>query len=169
MNYPLPRQKEPLAPPTEDKRWKLVETTMRRNGYTGDALIEVLHTVQDCFGYLDDASLRYVAFSLRLPLSVVYGVATFYHLFTLKPQGDHTCVICTGTACYIKGANALVDGVKEKFGAGPGETTHDNRLSVLAARCLGACGLAPAAVVDGQVVGQQSVEALLEKIEKVTR
>ena len=98
-------------PPSEDKRWKLVDVTMRRNGYYGHSLIETLHSVQDAFGFLDDSAMRYVAQSLSLPLSRVYGVATFYHLFTLKPKGKHTCVVCTGTACYIKGSpNLLADG-----------------------------------------------------------
>jgi bidirectional [NiFe] hydrogenase diaphorase subunit len=154
-------------PPDADKRWKIIDVTMRRNGYEGHALIETLHTVQDCFGYLDAKSLRFVALSLGLPLSKVFGVATFYHLFTLKPQGQHTCVICTGTACYIKGAGKLVSRIEERFAVKPGQTTHDNSLSVLNARCLGACGLAPAAVVDGKVLGKQSAEELVAEIEDV--
>jgi len=155
------------APPSSDKRWKLIDVTMRRHGYTGDALIETLHAVQDCFGYLDKASMRFVANSLNLPLSKVYGVATFYQLFTLKPKGKHTCVVCTGTACYIKGADDLLDAIAEKYEVGPGQTTSDKLLSLLSARCLGACGLAPAAVVDGAVVGKQAADDLLAKIEEV--
>ncbi len=98
------------SPPSEDKRWKIVDATMRRHGHAPDALIETLHTVQECFGYLDKSALRYVAESLRVAFSQVYGVATFYHFFTLKPQGRHTCVVCTGTACYIKGASGLLAG-----------------------------------------------------------
>ena len=162
-----PGQSARLAPPTKDKRWKMVEVAMRRSGYAGDALIETLHTVQGCFGYLDKTSMRYVALSLRLPLSKVYGVATFYHLFTLKPPGQHTCVICTGTACYINGANRLISGVEEKYAVTPGQTTSDNSLSVLSSRCLGSCGLAPAAVVDGKVLSRQCAQSLLEEIRKV--
>ena len=77
-----------LAPPTEDKRWKLVQSAMRRHGYEPNALIETLHTVQEAFGYLEKDSLRYVAASLRVPYSRVYGVVTFYHFFTLKPKPD---------------------------------------------------------------------------------
>ncbi len=153
--------------PSDDKRWKIVDVTMRRTGYDGHALIETLHQVQDCFGYLDETSLRFVAQSLGLPLSKVYGVATFYHLFTLKPQGEHTCVICTGTACYIKGTRELVSGVEERFGVRPGQTTRDNLLSVLSARCVGACGLAPTAVVDGQVLANQTAATLVAAIEDV--
>ncbi len=162
----MPKVKKP-APPSDDKRWKIVDVTMRRHGYTGDALIETLHTVQDCFGYLDATSMKYVARSLNLPLSKVYGVATFYHLFTLKPKGEHTCVVCTGTACFIKGSDDLLDAIAERYGVRPGETTSDNRLSLLSARCLGACGLAPTAVVDNFVVGKQSVDEMLAKIEEV--
>jgi bidirectional [NiFe] hydrogenase diaphorase subunit len=158
--------KRPQAP-SDDKRWKLVDVTMRRNGYAGHALIETLHSVQDCFGYLDDVAMTYVARCLNLPFSKVYGVATFYHLFTLKPKGEHTCVVCTGTACYIKGAGELVDCLCAKYKIKPGQTTADNKLSVLAARCVGACGLAPAVVLDGTVVGNQTPEELLAKVEKV--
>ena len=97
----------------------------------------------------------------------MYGVATFYHLFSLKPQGKHTCVICTGTACYIKGAGELVDAVRERYGVEPGHTTADRELSVVGARCIGACGLAPAAVVDGVVMGNLTAAQLLARIEKV--
>ena len=162
----IARTTKPEAP-SDDKRWRMVDATMRRNGYASHALIETLHSVQDAFGYLDDTSMQYVAGSLNLPLSKVYGVATFYHLFTLKPKGRHTCVICTGTACYIKGAGELVDAIEDKYGISPGETTPDDELSVLDARCVGACGLAPIAVIDGDVLGKLSVDEMLARIEKV--
>jgi bidirectional [NiFe] hydrogenase diaphorase subunit len=152
------------AAPSADKRWKIVEGTMRRHGYEQKALIETLHTVQEAFGYLDDQALRYVALSLRAPLSKVYGVATFYHFFTLKPQGEHSCVVCMGTACYIKGAPQLLEAISEHYGAKPGETTKDNRLSVLTARCVGSCGLAPAVVFDGEVVGRLDRHDTLQRI-----
>jgi len=84
----------------------------------------------------------------------------------LKPQGRHSCVVCTGTACYIKGAGALIEGIQERFGAAPGETTEDKSLSVLTARCVGACGLAPAVVLDGHVIGKLGTEQLCERIER---
>jgi bidirectional [NiFe] hydrogenase diaphorase subunit len=155
------------APPNEDKRWKIITATMRRNGYADHALIEALHGVQDAFGYLDEASLRFVAESLDLPLSKVFGVATFYHLFMLKPKGRHACVVCTGTACYIKGAGGLVEEIEQRFGVNPGETTADDALSVLSARCVGACGLAPAVVIDGDVLGKVTAPALLARLEEI--
>lgn len=154
------------TPPSDDKRWKIVQATMRRHGHRPDALIETLHTVQESFGYLDLDSLRYVSIALRVPFSRVYGVATFYHFFTLKPQGKHTCVVCTGTACYIKGAQGLLDGIEKSAGIKPGETTPDNQMSVLTARCLGSCGLAPAIVFDGEVAGKLSTDKVLERIKE---
>ena len=82
--------------------------TMRRHGYRREALIETLHTIQQSFGYLDNDSLRYVAGSLRVPLSRAFGVATFYHFFTLAPKGRHSCTICLGTACFVKGAAQIL-------------------------------------------------------------
>lgn len=140
----------------DDKRWKLVNATMRRHGHSPQALIETLHTVQEAYGYLDEDSLKAVALALGVPLSKVYGVATFYHFFTLKPQGEHTCVVCMGTACYIKGAPGLLNDVNEVAGIKTGETTENGKVSLLSARCLGSCGLAPAIVMDGEVVGRLS-------------
>src|SRR6516164_7580713 len=139
---------ERVSPPSGDRRWKLVSATMRRHGFERQALIETLHTVQKSFGYLDQASLRFVAGSLRVPLSQAFGVATFYHFFGLKPPGEHTCVVCMGTACYIKGAPQLVSQIEKSLGLKAGETTPDGRISFLTARCLGSCGLAPAVVYD---------------------
>jgi bidirectional [NiFe] hydrogenase diaphorase subunit len=155
--------RKPVAP-SQDKRWRIVDATMRRYGNQSHALIEVLHMVQESFGYLDKDSVRYVAMSLRVPLSQAFGVATFYHYFTLKPPGKHTCVVCTGTACYIKGAGKLLADVENHFGIKPGETTSDGNVSLLTARCLGACGLAPAVVFDGQVAGKQNSAEMVERL-----
>jgi bidirectional [NiFe] hydrogenase diaphorase subunit len=153
-----------IAPPSDDKRWRIVQATMRRNGFERHALIETLHTVQESFGFLDEESLRYVASSLRVPLSQVYGVSTFYHLFSLKPAGNHTCVLCTGTACYIKGIPAMLKAVEEHFEIKPGETTEDGQISLMTARCLGSCGLAPVAVFDGEVLGKLSTDDITNKL-----
>ena len=155
-----------IQPPSEDRRWKLVAATMRRHGYRREGLIEALHTVQQSFGYLDQDSLRYVAVSLRLPLSRAFGVATFYHFFSLKPPGEHTCVVCMGTACYIKGAPLLVADMKDRLGVAPGETTADGRISFLTARCLGSCSLAPAAVFDGEVAARVGPAELRDRLHR---
>ena len=158
---------KPVAP-SQDKRWKLVDATIRRQGAQPRGLIEALHTVQEAFGYLDVQALRYVAMSLRVPLSRAFGVATFYHFFTLKPAGEHTCVICMGTACYIKGAPQLLDAVRKDLGIATGETTPDKKVSLLTARCLGSCGLAPAVVYDQEVAGKVSTAAVREHLKKWT-
>jgi bidirectional [NiFe] hydrogenase diaphorase subunit len=152
------------ARPAEDKRWRLINRTIRLHGNAPDALIETLHGVQERFGYLDLDALKYVASTLKVPLSRVYAVATFYHYFTLKPQGEHTCVVCKGTACYIGGAAGILDDINQTIGISPGETTTDGRISLLTARCLGSCGLAPAVVLDGQVCGRMTPDAVLERI-----
>ncbi len=158
---------EKLAPPSDDKRWRIVQATMQRNGFERDGLIETLHTVQESFGFLDDDSLRYVAASLNAPLSQVYGVSTFYHLFTLKPAGRHTCVVCLGTACYIKGIPQLIKEIEKVYGVKPGETTPDGNLSVMTARCLGSCGLAPVAVFDGEIAGKLEVSQAMAQLRAI--
>ena len=155
---------KPVKLPSDDKRWRVVEATMRRNGYRPDALIETLHTVQESFGYLDNDALMFVSQALRVSPSQVYGVATFYHFFNLKPQGEHTCAVCLGTACYIKGAAKIIVAIEEEYGIKSGETTPDDRLSLLTVRCVGACGLAPAVVFDNNVLGNESAGGMLETI-----
>lgn len=160
-----------LAPPplpSDDKRWKIVNGTMRKNGFARHALIESLHTVQSSFGYLDDDAIRFVAQSLRVPLSQAYGVATFYHYFSLKPPGKHTLTICTGTACYIKGADKLVAEAEKRLGIKPGQTTADGEVSLTMARCVGACSRAPVALCDGEVHGEMTCQHLCERLERWT-
>jgi bidirectional [NiFe] hydrogenase diaphorase subunit len=159
-------QNRKLDLPNEDKRWRIVGATMRKHGFHADALIETLHTAQTAFGYLDDQSLRWVAQNLRIPLSRVYGVATFYNYFTMKPQGEHTCVVCLGTACYIKGAPQILKALHEREGIKAGETSADKQVSLLVARCIGACGLAPAVVYDGDVAGKQEAQHVMTHIDE---
>ena len=149
-----------------DKRFKILEVHMKKHQFRHDALIEVLHKAQELFGYLEDDLLLFISHKLKLPPSRVYGVATFYHFFTLKPQGKHTCVVCTGTACYIKGAPSLLAGIERTYGIKPGETTPDGELSVLTARCLGSCGLAPAVVLDSHVMGRIGPGEMLNRVAK---
>ena len=152
------------SPPTDDKRWKIVATRMRRMGDRPEALIEALHAAQEAFGFLDTDALQFVGDTLGVPHSRVFGVATFYSYFTLKPQGEHTCVVCTGTACYVKGADRVLAAVEQRARVKAGETTADNKLSLLTARCIGACGIAPAVVYDGTVTPRQTPETALAQI-----
>lgn len=158
------RLAEILEHASGDKRFKILEAHMKKHQFKHDALIEVLHKAQELFGYLEDDLLVFVAYKLKLPASRVYGVATFYHFFTLKPKGRHTCVVCLGTACYVKGADKVLAAVEGKAKIKAGETTSDNQLSLLTARCIGACGIAPAVVYDGSVTPSQTAESALEHV-----
>ncbi|PPT05438.1 NAD-reducing hydrogenase subunit HoxE [Geitlerinema sp. FC II] len=156
-----PTKKGSSAP---DKRFKVLDITMKRNQYRQDALIEILHKAQEAFGYLEEDVLEYIAHHLKLPLSRVYGVATFYHLFSLKPSGAHTCVVCLGTACYVKGGGEVLKALEEKTGVEAGETTPDGQVSLVTVRCIGACGIAPAVIYDGKVSGQQTAEIACQNV-----
>ena len=150
--------------PSGDPRFSLIDRTLKRFSFQQDALIEVLHTAQEAFGFLSDDLLIYVAHQLKLPLSWVYGVATFYHFFTLTPQGQHNCIVCMGTACYVKRAAEIVAALQQEFQVMAGETTADGRLSLSTARCLGSCGLAPGLVLDGVVLPRETPESTLERV-----
>jgi len=152
-----------------DKRFKMLEAAMRRQQYQSDALLEVLHAAQELFGFLSDEVLVFVGRGLKLPLSRVYGVATFYNLFSLKPKGEHTCTVCLGTACYVKGAGEILAGLEQAHGVKAGETTPDGKLSVVVARCVGACGIAPAVAFDGTVTGLQTREGVLARVKDWVR
>ena len=154
--------------PSDDKRWKIVNGTMRKNGFARHALIETLHTVQSSFGYLDDDAIKFVAQSLRVPLSQAYGVATFYHYFSMKPPGKHTVTVCAGTACYIKGADKLIAAAEKRLGVAQGQTTRDGNVSLMTARCVGACSRAPVVLCDGDVKGEMTNEQMIEQLERWT-
>ncbi len=138
---------------------------MKRHQYRGDALLEVLHTAQELFGYLSTDLMRRISRGLKQPPSRVYGVATFYNFFTLKPQGIHTCALCMGTACYVKGADLVQKALEDQLEIVAGQTRPDGQATLRIARCLGACGLAPAAVFDGTVVGGLDSTKALKQVE----
>jgi bidirectional [NiFe] hydrogenase diaphorase subunit len=150
--------------PSGDPRFKLVDRALKRLQFQQDALIEVLHTAQEAFGYLSEDLLIYTAHQLKLPLSWVYGVATFYHFFSLKPLGEHTCIVCMGTACYVKQAAEIVSRLQAEYGIEAGQTTPDGKFSLSTARCLGSCGLAPVLVLDGNVVGRETPDSTVERV-----
>jgi len=146
-----------------DDRYKIVEKTMKRLGYDRSALIETLHTAQETFGYLGQETLKFIARRLKLSYSKVYGVATFYHFFRLKPKGKHNAVVCTGTSCYIKGANKILDKIEARFGIKDGETTTDGLFTLLTARCIGSCSLAPIVIYDDKPVGNLSLKQSIDE------
>lgn len=119
--------------PSGDDRFKMLDATMKKHRFAPDALIEVLHTAQGLFGYLQPDLLYYIAHGLKLPPSRVYGVATFYHFFRFTPAGKHTCVVCTGTACYVKGAEPLLAAIEAQLKTVAGQTTADGEVSLTTA------------------------------------
>jgi bidirectional [NiFe] hydrogenase diaphorase subunit len=150
--------------PSGDERYSAVDRAAKVSGGGSDSLLEVLSAAQQAFGYLSEDRLIYVSNLLGVPLSRVYGVATFYHLFTFEPQGEHNCIVCTGTACHVKGSGDIVKEIAAEFKAPVGGTTEDGELSLTTARCLGSCGLAPVVVVDGDVMGKQQADTLIQRI-----
>jgi bidirectional [NiFe] hydrogenase diaphorase subunit len=155
----------PESHPSGDKRFKLLDAAMKKHQYEADALLEVLHTAQELFGYLQPDLLIYISRQLKLPPSRVYGVATFYHFFTFTPKGTHSCNVCMGTACYVKGAANVQIALEKELAIKAGQTRADGQASLSIARCLGACGLAPAVVFDGNVVGKLTPETALAHVE----
>ena len=153
------------AHPSGDDRFAVIDKRMKRVRFEQDQLIEILHSAQDVFGYLSEDVLLYVARALRLPPSQVYGVATFYHLFELTSPGDHSCTVCTGTACFVKGADEIVRRVGQHYDVAAGGTSDDRRMTLRTARCLGSCGLAPVVVLDGEVLGKEQPDDMVDLVD----
>lgn len=150
--------------PENELKFQLIDKSLKKFQFQQDALIEVLHAAQETFGHLDEDILDYVSRQLKLPPSWVYGVATFYNFFSLDPQGEHICVVCMGTACYVKGAGDIVTRLEEEFSVKSGSTTEDGMLTLMSARCLGNCSLAPMLTLDSAVLGKETPESTIEAI-----
>ncbi len=138
----------------------VLEKTDRPESY----LIAVLHRAQNLFGYLSRDVMDEIALTMNIPTSHIWGVATFYHYFKLKPQGKHSIAICLGTACYVKGAGDILRTIKKELKIGIGETTEDGFFSLHEARCLGACGLAPVVMIDDKIYGELTNQKIIEII-----
>jgi NADP-reducing hydrogenase subunit HndA len=120
----------------------------------GDELINVLHKVQGTFGYLPAEVQEIVAQELNVPVAKVYGVVTFYSFFTMLPKGKYPVSICTGTACYVRGAEKVLEEFKKELKIQVGETTTDGKFSISCLRCVGACGLAPVIMIGSKTYGR---------------
>lgn len=132
------------------------------------ALIPVLHYVQDMFGYVPEKAINHIAQQLGVPTSYVMGVASFYSYFSLKPRGVYTISVCLGTACYVRGSQAVLDELCRQLKIAPGETTEDGLFSVLEARCLGACGQAPVMMINGVIYAKTKPEQIPEILAQLT-
>jgi len=129
------------------------------------AMMPVLQEAQGIYGYLPREVQEIIAQEMQVPLSDVFGVATFYSQFTLTPKGEHQISVCLGTACYVKGADKILSAIEEHLGIQSGECTPDGFFSIESCRCLGACGLAPVMTVDGEVYGKVTPESAVEIID----
>jgi len=129
-------------------------------------LINVLHKVQHTFGYLPAEVQEVVANELNIPLAKVYGVVTFYSFFSMVPKGRHPISVCTGTACYVRGAENVLSEFKKELKIEVGETTADGRFSISCLRCVGACGLAPVVMVGDKTYGRVSPEMVKDIIKE---
>ena len=132
------------------------------------ALMPVLQGAQEIYGYLPIEVQQIIADGLNIPLSEVYGIATFYSLFTLNPKGQHRVSVCLGTACYVKNSQLILDKIEKILGCKSGSITPDGKFSLDATRCVGACGLAPVMMVDDDVYGRLTPDMVDDILKKYT-
>ena len=150
---------------TAEQMQQLLDSIRAHSGEAG-ALMPVLHEAQNIYGYLPAEVQTVIAEELNIPLAEVYGVATFYSQFSLTPKGKHRVSVCLGTACYVKGSDKVLKAVEKELGITCGECTPDRKFSIESCRCVGACGLAPVMIIDGEVYGkltEKDVAGILDK------
>jgi bidirectional [NiFe] hydrogenase diaphorase subunit len=148
----------------DDHRKKLLDKMMKDHNYEESSLLEILHKAQESYGFLDKNLLTYISNSLNLPLSHVFGVATFYSYFKMRAPGEHVVTGCLGTACYVKEVDEIMTAIEREFKLTRGGSTADGRLSLFITRCIGACAMAPNIIVDDEVIGKATKEVVIEKI-----
>lgn len=144
---------------------KQIDEIVAAHAHEPGPVIVMLHEVQDQLGYIPFEAIEKIAAGTGTSAAEVFGVVNFYAQFTTEPKGKHVINVCLGTACYVKGAQALIDAVSEKIGAEVNHTSEDGIFSLDATRCLGACGLAPVCVIDGRVVGSATPDKIRKEID----
>lgn len=137
-----------------DEMYQQLEQFIDSMPSTKGELIRVLHKAQEIFGYLPEEVQKYVGKKLNVSTAKVFGVVSFYSYFTMTPKGEHDIAICLGTACYVRGAEKVLDEIKKELNIEVGETTPDGKFSITGLRCVGACGLAPVVMVGEKVYGR---------------
>lgn len=137
-----------------DERLEKIKKVIEEYKTVKGGLIPVLHQIQNTYGYLPEDVLKLVSQELNIPMAEIFGVASFYSYFSLEPKGEHIIRVCLGTACYVKGAQALIDKISKELNVEVGKTTEDGKFTLEATRCLGACGLAPVMVIGEKVYGR---------------
>ena len=139
-----------------ESKINFIKDVCKSFGNKGGEVINVLHRVQGEFGYLPKEVQEVVALELNIPVSRVYGIVSFYSFFTMTPKGEHPISVCLGTACYVRGAEKVLDEIKRQLGINVGEVTPDGKFSLTVLRCVGACGLAPVIEVGDKVYGRMT-------------
>ncbi|RKD30046.1 NADH-quinone oxidoreductase subunit NuoE [Thermohalobacter berrensis] len=138
----------------EEENFKKLDQVIEKYKEEEGMLIRILQKAQDIFGYLPMKVQSYISERLDIPISTVNGIVTFYSLFYQEPQGKYTISVCTGTACYVKGAHEVLDAIKDELQIKEGETTMDKLFTLKTTRCIGACGLAPVITINDDVYGR---------------
>ncbi len=156
----------PQHPDIQNDMWTKIDEIIAANRDIPGSVISVLRECQDVVGYLPVELIDYISHGLNLSRSEVYGVASFYALFSFEPKGRHLIKVCMGTACYVKGIKEAISRIENKFGLKQGGVSEDRRFSLEAVRCLGACGLAPVVVVDQDTYGGVKADKVIETLEK---
>jgi NADH:ubiquinone oxidoreductase subunit E len=164
----MTQKHHPHHPDINDDMWLQIDAVIHKNRTTSGAIITVLRECQDIAGYLPVELLDYISQGLNLPASSVYGVTSFYSLFSMVPKGRHTIKMCLGTACYVKGIKEALSRIQNEYQLEEGGTSDDRRFSLEAVRCLGACGLAPVMVVGEDTYGDVSSDKVIELLQKYT-
>ncbi len=162
----MTQKHHPHHPDINDDMWSQVDAVIDKNRNIPGAVITVLRECQTIAGYLPVELLDFISQGLNLPASSVYGVASFYSLFSMVPKGRHTIKLCLGTACYVKGIKEALSRIENEYQLKEGSTTDDRRFTLEAVRCLGACGLAPVMVVGQDTYGDVSSDKVIELLEK---
>lgn len=150
------------APPID---WQRLDRILSEFEGQRGAVIPILQRAQDACGYLPREVLAYISKKTLIPLNQLYGVATFYAQFHLHRRGRHVLRLCDGTACHVRGSAKAIEAIEKEVGVGPGETSPDYKLTFEIVYCLGSCGLAPVAVVDGKVYGRLSPDSMVARLE----
>ena len=156
----------PHHPDITEEMWLSIDEIIHKNEKVPGAVITVLRECQDIVGYLPVELIDYIARGMNLSASDVYGVASFYALFSMEPKGRHTVKLCLGTACYVKGIKEVLDRVSNEYQIEAGGTTEDRRFSLEAVRCLGACGLAPVMVINSDTYGDVKADGVIKILEE---
>lgn len=156
----------PQHPDINQEMWTAIDRVIDANCRQKGAVIKVLRECQDIVGYLPVELIDYISDGLNLSRSEVFGIASFYALFSLKPKGRHLIRVCMGTACYVKGIKEVMRRISNAFDVQEGQTSEDRRFSLEAVRCLGACGLAPVMVVDRDTFGDVKADSAIETLNR---